>query len=299
MAISPNQNESPIIELIGLVHRTREGNRSMQKQQMPEILEELQGIIQQTASILTAGGSQADLVVGLGSILLEVLHLLLVAELVAGSKFDQAAVCESAAATLGQRYPKSAANALDRHRSYVPEGLDLLHTRRRGRIRINGETPKPRQDFRLFATTEDLDAIEFPSGQGTHRVRGPDVGSSSVPTGPIQNCQMDPLPPLSPRTPRVSHLGESSLFRQTFLGAAAQLSESELRDFVKEHVGNEVARIKTLPQSIRAQEFRALCAEWHPDKCPGIRDIATDVFQNLQAQKQHILPRSRRTRLIA
>mmetsp|Transcript_1219 Transcript_1219/g.3071 ORF Transcript_1219/g.3071 Transcript_1219/m.3071 type:complete len:192 (+) Transcript_1219:129-704(+) len=91
-------------------------------------------------------------------------------------------------------------------------------------------------------------------------------------------------------TPEV-HVGaeDDAAIAREFLRAASQLSENELRDFVDEHVSNELALIGSLPLEQRQQAFRSLCAEWHPDKCPAIAGIATEVFQRLQAQKSKIL----------
>merc|ERR1711963_132783 len=81
---------------------------------------------------------------------------------------------------------------------------------------------------------------------------------------------------------------EDSLQRQ-FLTAASMLSDDELREFVDDHISGELAVIYRLPQEQRAQAFRTLCAEWHPDKCPAIAGLATEVFQRLQVEKSKIL----------
>jgi len=74
-----------------------------------------------------------------------------------------------------------------------------------------------------------------------------------------------------------------------FLRAAAQLSEEELREFVEDHVNTEMKEIRKLPPEQRPQAFRALCAEWHPDKCPAIAGLATEIFQRLQCEKSMVL----------
>lgn len=83
--------------------------------------------------------------------------------------------------------------------------------------------------------------------------------------------------------------GQQQAAQREFQAAAAQLSESELREFVGDHVSAELAQIRLLPPERRQQAFRCLCAEWHPDKCPAIAGIATEVFQRLQADKAKIL----------
>lgn len=81
----------------------------------------------------------------------------------------------------------------------------------------------------------------------------------------------------------------AALLQQEFLDCAAQLSEDELREFVEDHVSGQLSSIKALPPEQRGQAFRSLCAEWHPDKCPAITGLATDIFQRLQAQKSSVL----------
>eukprot|EP00747_Dinoflagellata_sp_TGD_P164573 gnl/TRDRNA2_/TRDRNA2_184680_c0_seq1.p1 gnl/TRDRNA2_/TRDRNA2_184680_c0~~gnl/TRDRNA2_/TRDRNA2_184680_c0_seq1.p1 ORF type:complete len:174 (+),score=38.36 gnl/TRDRNA2_/TRDRNA2_184680_c0_seq1:30-551(+) len=82
---------------------------------------------------------------------------------------------------------------------------------------------------------------------------------------------------------------ETSRLQQEFLMAASQLSEKELREWVDEHVSGELEGIRALPADKRAQAFRSLCAEWHPDKCPGIERLATEVFQRLQVEKPRMI----------
>mmetsp|Transcript_108953 Transcript_108953/g.347880 ORF Transcript_108953/g.347880 Transcript_108953/m.347880 type:complete len:310 (-) Transcript_108953:90-1019(-) len=81
---------------------------------------------------------------------------------------------------------------------------------------------------------------------------------------------------------------EAVIMRE-FMKAAQQLSASELREFVEDHVSSELAAIRRKPAEQRAQAFRSLCAEWHPDKCPAIAGLATEVFQRLQSQKSVVL----------
>jgi len=98
---------------------------------------------------------------------------------------------------------------------------------------------------------------------------------------------MDNMPrTIPPHSLRHSHDEE---MQREFLAAAAQLSESELRDFVDEHVKGELASVRALPAELRSQAFKRLCSEWHPDKCPAIQKLATEVFQRLQAQKLSVL----------
>eukprot|EP00927_Polykrikos_kofoidii_P029748 TRINITY_DN25669_c0_g1_i1.p1 TRINITY_DN25669_c0_g1~~TRINITY_DN25669_c0_g1_i1.p1 ORF type:complete len:233 (+),score=43.98 TRINITY_DN25669_c0_g1_i1:71-769(+) len=85
---------------------------------------------------------------------------------------------------------------------------------------------------------------------------------------------------------------EEAANQREFLAAAQQLSDDELREFVDDHIAMELTSIRALPAEQRAQAFRALCAEWHPDKCPAIAHIATSVFQRLQEQKSKILQQS-------
>jgi len=81
---------------------------------------------------------------------------------------------------------------------------------------------------------------------------------------------------------------EAVIMRE-FMKAAQQLTASELREFVEDHVSNELVAIRRKPVEQRAQAFRSLCAEWHPDKCPAIAVLATEVFQRLQSQKSVVL----------
>lgn len=74
-----------------------------------------------------------------------------------------------------------------------------------------------------------------------------------------------------------------------FILAAQLLSEQELREFVEEHVRNQIREIRGLPIEQRPQAFRSLLAEWHPDKCPAIQGLATEMFQRLQSQKSTVL----------
>jgi len=77
--------------------------------------------------------------------------------------------------------------------------------------------------------------------------------------------------------------------QREFLKAAEQLSADELREFVEDHVSGELKAIRRLPAEQRSQAFRSLCAEWHPDKCPAIAGLATEIFQRLQTQKSTVL----------
>jgi hypothetical protein len=74
-----------------------------------------------------------------------------------------------------------------------------------------------------------------------------------------------------------------------FVLAAQLLSEQELREFVEEHVRVQIRELRSLPAEQRPQAFRSLLAEWHPDKCPAIAGLATEVFQRLQSQKPALL----------
>uniref|UniRef100_A0A7S1AJS4 J domain-containing protein n=1 Tax=Noctiluca scintillans TaxID=2966 RepID=A0A7S1AJS4_NOCSC len=90
------------------------------------------------------------------------------------------------------------------------------------------------------------------------------------------------------------HLHASSLTSEEkalleFRSAASQLSPSELREFVHDHIEAEIQSVRAMPVERRGQAFRSLCAEWHPDKCPAIPELATEVFQRLQAQKALLL----------
>mmetsp|Transcript_89479 Transcript_89479/g.191782 ORF Transcript_89479/g.191782 Transcript_89479/m.191782 type:complete len:189 (+) Transcript_89479:96-662(+) len=82
---------------------------------------------------------------------------------------------------------------------------------------------------------------------------------------------------------------EEDTVQREFLQAASLLSEDELREFVDDHISSELVAIRAMPSEQRGQAFRSLCAEWHPDKCPAIAGLATEVFQRLQAQKTKIL----------
>lgn len=82
---------------------------------------------------------------------------------------------------------------------------------------------------------------------------------------------------------------DEAALQRDFLRAAAQLSQEELREFVEDHVAGELASIRSMPSEHRAQAFRSLCAEWHPDKCPAIAGLATEIFQRLQSQKSAVL----------
>merc|ERR1712014_49575 len=77
--------------------------------------------------------------------------------------------------------------------------------------------------------------------------------------------------------------------QRQFMMAASQLSEGELRDFVLEHIRTELVRIHRLPLDERTHAFRLLQAEWHPDKCPTIAGLATEVFQMMQQHKKKVL----------
>merc|ERR1711865_1148606 len=81
----------------------------------------------------------------------------------------------------------------------------------------------------------------------------------------------------------VFELDDDAVQRE-FMGAASQLSESEIRDFVLEHIRTELRGIRALPAEQRSHAFRMLLVEWHPDKCPAIAGLATEVFQLLQEQ---------------
>lgn len=82
---------------------------------------------------------------------------------------------------------------------------------------------------------------------------------------------------------------EAAVLRGEFMAAASMLSQEELREFVSDHISNELREIRAMPGEQRSQAFRMLCAEWHPDKCPAIEGLATEVFQRLQAQKTAFL----------
>merc|ERR1719359_1538103 len=78
---------------------------------------------------------------------------------------------------------------------------------------------------------------------------------------------------------------DDSAMQQEFMLAASQLSENELREFVLDHIHLELKSIRALPSEQRGHAFRMLLVEWHPDKCPAITGLATEMFQVLQEQK--------------
>jgi len=94
--------------------------------------------------------------------------------------------------------------------------------------------------------------------------------------------------------PYATDVDDDKTLQHEFIAAAQQLSKPELREFVLEHVKGELSKIRLMPTRERALAFRALCLEWHPDKCPAINDIATDVFQYLQTQKSNLLHQGRK-----
>lgn len=77
--------------------------------------------------------------------------------------------------------------------------------------------------------------------------------------------------------------------RRGFVQAASQLSEEDLRVFIHDHVGTEIEAIRKQPKKQRLRHFRMLCFQWHPDKCPGMIGLATEIFQTLQQLKDDIL----------
>jgi len=92
-----------------------------------------------------------------------------------------------------------------------------------------------------------------------------------------------------PLTPAATLQRPDTLTTQRlFLEAASKLSDEELRDFVADFISTEIAAINRLPPELRGPAYRSLCIAWHPDKCPAIASIATNVFQHLQAQKNKI-----------
>mmetsp|Transcript_51855 Transcript_51855/g.91103 ORF Transcript_51855/g.91103 Transcript_51855/m.91103 type:complete len:208 (+) Transcript_51855:98-721(+) len=82
---------------------------------------------------------------------------------------------------------------------------------------------------------------------------------------------------------------QDHVMQREFLRAASQLSESELREFLVDHIKTELTRIRGLPKEQRPHAFRMLAAEWHPDKCPAIAGLATEMFQMLQEQKSNYM----------
>lgn len=83
-------------------------------------------------------------------------------------------------------------------------------------------------------------------------------------------------------------MGEEAWQRE-FCIAAKLLSWAELRKFVQEHVRGQLEELQLLHPQERPKAFRALLAEWHPDKCPAIADLATEIFQQLQKEKTAVL----------
>merc|ERR1712216_43140 len=82
---------------------------------------------------------------------------------------------------------------------------------------------------------------------------------------------------------------EAEAMQQEFMIAASQLSESELREFVLDHIKSELARVRAMPSELRPQAFRTLLIEWHPDKLLAISGVATEAFQMLQQEKAKTL----------
>eukprot|EP00929_Paragymnodinium_shiwhaense_P100736 TRINITY_DN63286_c0_g1_i1.p1 TRINITY_DN63286_c0_g1~~TRINITY_DN63286_c0_g1_i1.p1 ORF type:complete len:229 (+),score=48.15 TRINITY_DN63286_c0_g1_i1:69-755(+) len=82
---------------------------------------------------------------------------------------------------------------------------------------------------------------------------------------------------------------EMEALRREFLTAMEMLTAQELEEFVQKHIAAELSNIRELPHSDRLKCFKDLCMEWHPDKCPAIQGLATEVFQLLQAEKDSIL----------
>ena len=66
----------------------------------------------------------------------------------------------------------------------------------------------------------------------------------------------------------ITELDNDEAMQREFMMVASRLSESELRQFVLEHVTTELAGIRALPLEQRPHAFRMLLVDWHPDKCP-------------------------------
>jgi len=82
---------------------------------------------------------------------------------------------------------------------------------------------------------------------------------------------------------------EDALLRQDVFQLASALGEEDLHRFVHSHIAGELDAIRALPHAQRSRAFRALCFQWHPDKCPLRASLATQIFQLLQAQKESLL----------
>lgn len=66
---------------------------------------------------------------------------------------------------------------------------------------------------------------------------------------------------------------------------SAEVSNPEL-DLAKKSALDQLVKMKSVePRDARMKEFRALLRQWHPDKNPEKKDLATAVFQFLQKGK--------------
>lgn len=144
-------------------------------------------------------------------------------------------------------------------------------------------SPPPRV---LFPKTADIPPPPPP----------PDLPGSRSPAPPLAEpapqLNVQPLSSVGSAATAASRcdgVDDEANAQREFLLAANQLSPAELREFVLEHVNSEIAEVRRLPQEQRVQAFRSLCAEWHPDKCPAIVGLATDIFKHLQAEKAAVL----------
>lgn len=131
------------------------------------------------------------------------------------------------------------------------------------------------------------------SGAGSGRRRRPSPAATprvqAPPAAGVSSCPIAGRPRHTIQTPFATD--DEDAAQRDFLAAASCLSEAELRQFVHDHVKEELASIGALPAAYRPQAFRSLLLDWHPDKCPAIRTLATEVFQQLQSQKAQVLHR--------
>lgn len=195
--------------------------------------------------------------------------------------------------------------------------LRLSRQRRRGAERFDEENsqstvpqakPQKLPGRQVTAEKEDAKNSHSPplwqqprgSGGGSSKgqawAAGPQSAGRQVPTpGQAQSNTVKPLgksgkqdsPPAEDSEP--IDLVETEDWKLEFQEAAAQLSKEELREFVDGHVKCEIAALKAMPLEQRKNAFKMLCAEWHPDKCPAIAELATEVFQTLQCQRSELL----------
>lgn len=95
----------------------------------------------------------------------------------------------------------------------------------------------------------------------------------------------------------VGEPGRSSLHRVLCVHALRHVGEGEVRwrqpdtESIIDEVETMLRRLEREPEEVRKQELKRVLLEWHPDKNSHRSDLATVVFQYIQANKDRVIRR--------